>query len=99
MQQGRLKARDTAEGAVFSVRVVPRASRTEVAGIQDGALKIRITAPPVDGKANDECLRLIAGLLGVKRARLSILAGHTSRTKTVAAAGMKAADVASLLAD
>ena len=94
-----LPIRETADGAVFSVRVVPRASRSEAAGIQDGALKLRITAPPVDGKANEECIRLVAGILGVKRAQVAIIAGHTSRTKTVAVAGVKAAQVASLIAD
>lgn len=88
-----LKIRETPAGAVFSVHVVPRASRTEIAGIRDGLLKVRITAPPVDGKANEECLRVVADLLGVKRARLAIVAGETARTKTVSVAGMKAAEV------
>ncbi len=90
--------RETAARAVFHVRVVPRASRSGVAGVQGDALKLRITAPPVEGKANDECIRLLAELLGVKRGQVTIIAGHASRTKTVAVEGLKADHVASLIA-
>ncbi len=90
--------RETAAGAVFRVRVVPRASRSGVAGVQGDALKLRITAPPVEGKANDECIRLLAELLGVKRGQVTIIAGHASRTKTVAVEGLKVDQVASLIA-
>jgi uncharacterized protein (TIGR00251 family) len=55
----------SAGGAVFRVRVVPRASRSGIAGIQNDALKLRITAPPVEGKANEECIRLLAETLVV----------------------------------
>ena len=65
--------------------------------MQDEALKIRIAAPPVEGKANEECIRLLAGLLGVKRGQVTIIAGHAARTKTVAVAGISAKDVAALL--
>ena len=93
-----VSVRETGAGAVFHVRVVPRASRSGVAGVQGDALKLRITAPPVEGKANDECIRLLAELLGVKRGRVTIIAGHASRIKTVAVEGLKADRVASLLA-
>jgi len=93
-----VSVRETGAGAVFRVRVVPRASRSGIAGVQDDALKLRIMAPPVEGKANDECIRLLAELLGVKRGQVTIIAGHTSRTKTVAVEGVKADQVASLLA-
>ena len=77
---------------------MPRASRCETAGIQDDALKLRITAPPVEGKANEACIRLLAELLGVKKAQVTIIAGHASRTKTVAVEGVKAAEIAALIA-
>jgi len=93
-----VSVRETGAGAVFRVRVVPRASRSGIAGVQDDALKLRIMAPPVEGKANDECIRLLAELLGVKRGQVTITAGHTSRTKTVAVKGLKADQVASLIA-
>jgi uncharacterized protein (TIGR00251 family) len=92
-----LTVRETAAGAVFRVRVVPRAARSGIAGIQNDALKLRITAPPVEGKANEECIRLLAELLGVKRGQVTIVAGHASRTKTVAVEGLKADRVASLV--
>jgi uncharacterized protein (TIGR00251 family) len=92
-----ITVRETQTGVVFEIRVVPRASRSEAAGIQGDALKLRITAPPVEGKANVECIRLLARLLGVKRAQVEILAGRTARTKTVAIAGIRAEAVAKLL--
>jgi uncharacterized protein len=94
-----LSVRETATGVVFRVRVVPRASRSGIAGIQDDALKLRIMAPPVEGKANEECIRLIAEVLGVKKGRVTIIAGHASRLKTVAVEGVKADRIASLIAD
>ncbi len=93
-----LSVRETAAGVVFRVRVVPRASRSGIAGIQDDALKLRIMAPPVEGKANEACARLLAKMLGVKRGQVTIIAGHASRVKTVAVAGLTAAQVASRVA-
>jgi hypothetical protein len=90
--------RETGTGVVFQIRVVPRASRCEPAGFQDNALKLRITAPPVEGKANEACIALLAELLGVKKARVAIVAGHASRTKTVAVEGVKAKEVGALIA-
>jgi uncharacterized protein (TIGR00251 family) len=89
--------RETADGAVFRIRVVPRASRSEAAGIQGDALKLRITAAPVEGKANDECIRLLAEILGVKRTQVAIIAGHAARTKTVAVTGISPDAVAVIL--
>jgi uncharacterized protein len=88
--------RETEAGVAFHVRVVPRASRCEVAGIQGEALKIRLKAPPVEGKANEECIRFLADLLGVKKAQVRIFAGHTARTKTVAIAGIKTEECAAI---
>ncbi|MBN2439214.1 MAG: YggU family protein [Deltaproteobacteria bacterium] len=93
-----IPVRETETGVVFHIRVVPRASRCETAGIQDAALKIRITAPPVEGKANEACIALLAALLGVKKARVKIIAGHASRMKTVAVEGMKAAEISARIA-
>jgi uncharacterized protein len=88
---------ETSAGAVFRIRVVPRASRSEVAGIQGDALKLRLNAPPVEGKANDECIRLLADFLGVKKAQVTIIAGHAARTKTVAVEGIGAGAVVAVL--
>lgn len=89
--------RDTAQGALFRIRVVPRASRSEVAGFEGEALKLRITEAPVEGRANDACVGLLARRLGVKKAQVTIIAGHTARNKTVAVEGLTAAQVASLI--
>jgi uncharacterized protein (TIGR00251 family) len=72
------------DGAVtFRVRVQPRASRDEAAGEHNGAIKLRITAPPVDGRANEACRRLIAKLLGVSPSAVEILSGDSSRDKLI----------------
>jgi len=83
-----LTIKETASGVRFAVRVIPGASKNEVAGIQDGALKLKLTAPPVEGKANRACVEFLAGLLGVRRSALEITAGEKSRKKTVSVDGM-----------
>ncbi|MDT5157125.1 MAG: uncharacterized protein QOC99_2238 [Acidobacteriota bacterium] len=82
------------EGAlVFVVRVVPRASKSAVVGEYDGALKVRVGAPPVEGAANEELTRLLAGELGVPARSVEIVSGHTSKTKTVRAHGVRASQL------
>jgi hypothetical protein len=72
------------DGAItFQVRVVPRASRSEIAGEHDGALRVRLTAPPVDGAANEELVRLLARELNVRANAIEIKSGHASRLKQV----------------
>ena len=74
------------EGSLtFRVRVQPRASRTEIAGEHAGAVKLRIAAPPVDGKANEECRRFLARILGVSLASIEIIAGQSSKDKVIRA--------------
>lgn len=68
---------------MFTVRVVPRASKSEIVGEFEGSLKVRISAPPVDGAANEEVVRLLAKSLKVSRSAVSITAGHISRTKRI----------------
>lgn len=75
-------------GVVFRVRVQPRAGRDEVAGVEGGALKVRLTAPPVEGRANEACLRLLAERLGLPRRRLALVAGERGRDKLVRAEGL-----------
>jgi hypothetical protein len=84
-------------GVRLGVRVVPRASRSSVAGVRDGRLVVRVTAPPVEGAANDAVLDVLAGALGVPRRAVSILAGATHREKTVVIVGLTEADVRRLL--
>ena len=72
---------------IFNVRAVPRASRSELVGEHDGALRVRIAAPPVDGAANDELVRVLARAFGVPRSAIEIAAGHASKLKTVRVTG------------
>ena len=66
---------------VLQVRVQPRASRDEITGVQAGRLRVRLTAPPVDGKANLHLCRLLADTFAVPPSRVSLIAGATSRDK------------------
>lgn len=67
----------------FEVRVIPRSSRSEIVGEFNGALKVRLAAPPVEGAANDELVRLLAKEICVSRSDVEIVSGHSSRTKRV----------------
>lgn len=70
-------------GVVLSVRVVPRAARSGLAGMRDGALLVRVTSPPVDGAANAELIEVMAKALGVARRAVSIVSGERGRLKRV----------------
>ncbi|MGZ8844372.1 MAG: DUF167 domain-containing protein [Pyrinomonadaceae bacterium] len=76
---------------VFAVRVVPRASRSEVGGEHDGALRVRITAPPVEGAANRELTRLLAKSFKLPQNAVEIVAGGSSKNKIVRVHGGDAA--------
>lgn len=71
------------DGLTFAVRVQPSAPRTRIIGEHDGALKIALAAPPVDGKANAECIRFLAQFLDVSRRDIEIISGETARTKVI----------------
>lgn len=82
------------DGSVhIRVRAQPRASRTEIVGEHDGALRIRLAAPPVDGAANEELIRHIAKRAGVARSRVRVLTGGTGRSKVVEIDGVDATAV------
>jgi len=70
------------------VRVTARASRDELAGLRDGVLQVRVTAPPVDGKANQAVCRLVAKAVGVGRTSVSVVRGERSRDKVVRVEGV-----------
>lgn len=74
---------------IFTVRAAPRASRSEIAGEHDGALKVRLTCPPVDNAANEELIKLLAKEFGVAKSDVEILSGQTSKTKQVAVKNIK----------
>jgi uncharacterized protein (TIGR00251 family) len=70
-------------GIILSLQIQPRASRNEVCGVQDNALKIRLTSPPVDGAANKLCREFIADIFGVSKSSVEIISGTASRLKRV----------------
>ena len=70
-------------GIRFSAIIQPRSSKNEVTGIFHNALKIRLTAPPVDGAANKACIRFFSKLLGVSPSEISIIQGFSSRNKSI----------------
>ena len=75
-----LTVRETDRGVAFQIRVLPRSSRCELAGLHGDALKIRITAPPVEGRANEECIRFLSSLLNVKKSDVAIAAGQSQKS-------------------
>lgn len=89
--------KDSPTGTTFPVRVQPRARRNAITGELGDALKIALTAPPVDGKANQACIDFFAKLLKVDRSSVTIAAGQTSRNKVIRVAGLSAQEVKSRL--
>jgi uncharacterized protein (TIGR00251 family) len=85
--------RDTDRGATFAIRVQPRASRNAVAGEMGDALKLALTAPPVEGKANEACVEFLANLLKVPRSSVTIASGESSRNKVIRITGLSAGQV------
>jgi len=82
--------REAAGAITFSVRIHPRARRNAVTGESAQALKLSLTAPPVEGQANAACIEFLAELLKVPRSSVTILAGRGSRSKVVRVAGLEA---------
>lgn len=78
---------ESRDGIVFKVQVVPRASRSEIVGEHNGALRVRLVAAPVDGAANDALIRILALAFKVSRRAVQITAGHTSKLKQVSVTG------------
>ena len=90
-------ARDTSDGCVLSVRVHPGARRNAITGIHAEALKIALTTPPVDDRANEALIAFVAEALHVPKARIAIVTGATSRTKTLRITGRSAAEAQAAL--
>lgn len=86
-----LDLRDTGSGVTLRVRVQPRASRDAVCGEREGALVVRLAAPPVEGAANDALVRFLGKTLGVAPSAVRVVRGATSRSKIVSVAGLDAA--------
>jgi uncharacterized protein (TIGR00251 family) len=94
-----LSIREDAAGITFDVQVVPRASRERLGPVVGDRLKVQLTAPPVDGAANDALVRLLAGALAVPRAQVSILRGETGRKKTIRIDGTAAERLRALISE
>jgi hypothetical protein len=90
-------AKDIADGCTLSVRLHPGARKNSVTGVHADALKIALTAPPVDGKANEALIVFLADTLRLPRARIALVSGVTSRAKMVRITGKSAAEVAAAL--
>jgi hypothetical protein len=82
---------------VFKVHVVPRSSRSEVAGEHNGSLRVRVSAPPVEGAANKELTELLAKAFKVSRGAVNILSGQSSRLKQVSIEGIGSSELSELL--
>ncbi len=91
------KIDESAGGVTFTVRVIPRSSRNQVVGVQGDVLKVKLTAPPVEGAANAALIHFFAGRLGLRKSAVSIVAGEKSRSKTVRVEGITQEGVIRLL--
>jgi uncharacterized protein len=78
-----LHIRETKDGLSFDIHVNPHASRAQIAGIQEGLLKVKVTAPPVEGAANEACIEMLAKKLGLRKSQMKISAGVRGRKKTI----------------
>jgi uncharacterized protein len=85
--------RESPSGVTFAVKVHPRAKKNAITGEVGDALKVALTAPPVEGRANDACIEFFADLLAVPRSSVSIAAGQSSRNKVIRVAGLTAQQV------
>lgn len=88
-----LKVDENTNGVIFNIKVTPKSSKNEISGICDGVLKVKITAPPVGGAANRECIKFLAKSFGVKTSSVSIVKGEKSREKRISVMGMNKDDV------
>ncbi|MFN2245265.1 MAG: DUF167 domain-containing protein [Anaerolineae bacterium] len=85
--------RQRGEAVAFSVRVVPRASRNKIEGIKDGAVRIRLTAPPVEGAANEALIGFLSSVLRVPKQDIELVSGQTARNKVVSVSGLSAEEI------
>ncbi len=92
-----LPIREDGDGITFPVHVQPRASKNELCGVVNDAIRLRLTSPPVEDAANKLCMTFLAGLLGVAKSSISIVAGAHSRHKTVRARGVTPRELLELL--
>jgi uncharacterized protein (TIGR00251 family) len=92
-RQALIPVHDTPAGATFQVKVHPRARKNTITGVLGDALKLSLTAPPIEGHANKACIEFLAKFLNVPRSSVTIAAGESSRQKLIRVAGVRAAQV------
>jgi len=92
-----LEISESGGAVILTVRVVPRASKSAIVGELDGALKVRIASPPVDGAANAELIKLMAKTFGAAKADVEIVSGQTSKQKRVRIGGVTASHIKTVL--
>jgi uncharacterized protein len=80
-------------GAAFAIKVHPRAKKNAIAGEIGDALKVSLTAPPLEGKANDACIEFFAKLLKLPRSSVTIASGHSSRSKVLRISGLSVEEI------
>lgn len=90
--------RELADGILLRLHLQPRASRTEICGVQGEELKVRVTSPPVDDAANRLCTEFFAGIMRVAKSKVAITSGHRSRHKTISISGIGRAKALEILA-
>jgi uncharacterized protein len=88
-----ISIQESSGGATFAVKVHPRAKKNAITGELGGALKVSLTAPPIDGKANEACIDFFAKLLKVPRSSVTIASGLTSRAKVIRVDGLSTEEV------
>ena len=88
---------DAPDGATLAVRIHPGARKNAVTGIHDNALKISLTTPPIDGRANQALIDFLSDRLRLPKARIALLSGHSSRAKLLRITGKSAADIQAAL--
>lgn len=88
-----LQVNEIEGGVRISVRLQPRAAKNQIVGFQEGVLKIKVTAPPVDGEANQVLINYLARLLSIPKSACRIVTGEKSRNKTVEIQGLKRGDL------
>lgn len=84
---------ETDNGVVFKVWVQPKSAKNEIKDLKGDALRLRITAVPVEGRANNACMNFLAKELGVSKSQVEIIGGHKSRTKVVRVTGVTAGEI------
>jgi uncharacterized protein (TIGR00251 family) len=94
-----LEMHETEDGVILPVRIQPRASKDEIVGEYNGALKIKLTAPPVEGEANKRCIEFLSKRFKIAKSCLEIIKGEKSKDKMIKIIGLGKADVVEILQD